>query len=943
MATDYVVRFTGQDNLSGTINQVKKNLEDVGTTSTKLDQIKQKFDKIEQSTAPLKRKLRDLKSLMAQMNFEGLSNTDLFNQMAQQAGTYADAIKDASTATSNFANDNYKLEAMVQGLTGIAGAASVATGVMSLLGKENEDVARAIQKVQAVLAILNGVQAVANVLNKDSALMLRLKQIRLAANTAATKSHTTALNANTIAENINTTANKRGTIAQNAWNVAKAIAKAICGDYTGLLLVGAGALLTYALATQNSTDKLEEQADATDKATKGLEKQQEALDNYRSVIARTTGENVGKFMQLRLEWSKLRTEAEKTQWINDNKDAFDKLGLSVNSLVAAENVFKNNTADVIKAFELRAQAAASSQLIQDAWTAYYEQLNQNQKDYDTNAARTYTYTGKTQFQSDYEFKNVRDRYGLKQGTHYDVKLVGTGSAERTVYTLNNAGVRKIESDETARIKAEAARDKSTADARAVQSRDNTLSIASEGLKESATQLSKLNIQGVFTNNNNGGNNNTNNTNNTNKGNPAQQPDQGSLAAEEAELQRLQNILRNTRFDSEEARDAAIQAVREQAEKVATMKAQLRWEVEPVVDMSDDSINGLNNQISALDKQIQEATDPNRRRELVIQRNAKIQLKEDMEIEAGLQEKEEETPEVKTKRDLYNDLKNKAYDVQSDFDDGLINFDEAQSRLAEINAQIAQLGGKPIKLEFQTNLDKINEQFSKGVSTISSVDSVVSSIKSLSQNLKDGADAWTVFVSAVNIASNVMSAITTAMELYNALSTIFTAKKTAEGVAATTASTAISTAEGVKAAADTASVAPALAATAAAKGQEAAMLDLAAASYFAAHASIPFAGFGIASGFVAGMMGIMTAQKAASSALSAFADGGIISGSTFHGDRMLARVNAGEMILNQSQQANLFRALNSGTSNGAVVSEVRIKGSDLYLALKNYNNKMSKIK
>lgn len=49
---------------------------------------------------------------MAQMNLDGLSNTDLFNRMAEQAGTYADAIGDATTATNVFANDNFKLEAM---------------------------------------------------------------------------------------------------------------------------------------------------------------------------------------------------------------------------------------------------------------------------------------------------------------------------------------------------------------------------------------------------------------------------------------------------------------------------------------------------------------------------------------------------------------------------------------------------------------------------------------------------------------------------------------------------------------------------------------------------------------------------------------------------------------------------------------------------------------
>lgn len=80
-----------------------------------------------------------------------------------------------------------------------------------------------------------------------------------------------------------------------------------------------------------------------------------------------------------------------------------------------------------------------------------------------------------------------------------------------------------------------------------------------------------------------------------------------------------------------------------------------------------------------------------------------------------------------------------------------------------------------------------------------------------------------------------------------------------------------------------------------------------------------------------------------STISSFADGGIIQGSTFHGDKMLARVNAGEMILNQKQQSNLFNVLNNGTGSKATTSVVKIKGSDIYLALSNYNSKMSKVR
>ena len=74
----------------------------------------------------------------------------------------------------------------------------------------------------------------------------------------------------------------------------------------------------------------------------------------------------------------------------------------------------------------------------------------------------------------------------------------------------------------------------------------------------------------------------------------------------------------------------------------------------------------------------------------------------------------------------------------------------------------------------------------------------------------------------------------------------------------------------------------------------------------------------------------------------FADGGIIGGNSFHGDNMFARVNAGEMILNNKQQGNLFRLLKGGNNATANTYTVKIKGSDLYAVLSNYNSKMGKI-
>ena len=77
------------------------------------------------------------------------------------------------------------------------------------------------------------------------------------ASTASTSADTVATNLNTVASGANTTATVANTTAQKAWNVAKAVAKALLGDWTGLVLVGAVALGTYALATSDSTDELE--------------------------------------------------------------------------------------------------------------------------------------------------------------------------------------------------------------------------------------------------------------------------------------------------------------------------------------------------------------------------------------------------------------------------------------------------------------------------------------------------------------------------------------------------------------------------------------------------------------------------------------------------------------------------------------------------------------
>ena len=70
-----------------------------------------------------------------------------------------------------------------------------------------------------------------------------------------------------------------------------------------------------------------------------------------------------------------------------------------------------------------------------------------------------------------------------------------------------------------------------------------------------------------------------------------------------------------------------------------------------------------------------------------------------------------------------------------------------------------------------------------------------------------------------------------------------------------------------------------------------------------------------------------------SSLPKFADGGVVGGSSFFGDKLLARVNSGEMILNQRQQARALSLIDSG--NVRVSGDVRLNGKDIFISLRNY--------
>ena len=111
-----------------------------------------------------------------------------------------------------------------------------------------------------------------------------------------------------------------------------------------------------------------------------------------------------------------------------------------------------------------------------------------------------------------------------------------------------------------------------------------------------------------------------------------------------------------------------------------------------------------------------------------------------------------------------------------------------------------------------------------------------------------------------------------------------------------------------------------------KAEATANAEVAVTGAAASAASTPIVGWLMAGAAVASVIAAMTN-------IPKFADGGIIGGSSYVGDKLLARVNSGEMILNQKQQSRLLSMTDGG--NVRVSGDVKLSGKDIFISLRNY--------
>ena len=879
--------FDGGDLVKG-FNDIKKEvkgIENAGEDAKKsLDQMLQQKN----STSNYRRQLMQLTQQLTDLtvNYRKLSDEEKqsefgvalaqrINELTAKASMFKDAMLDVQQSISESASDTANWDAFQQLIDVSTSTLQSFTGVTGLSEESVEGLTRTIAAMQTIGAASNTVIKIGNALQKQSALMLGVRRTQeLAA--------ATAIKLKTAAEVKGKAATVAATVAQKALN---AVAKA--NPYVLL----ASAVIALGTALVAFAKKSNEAKEAELNHKEALEKASEAAQNWRDKVSKAIEGPLSKYKLLAAEYKALKNTHEKTKWINDNKDAFEELGLSIDSLKSAEDAFVNNTGNVVQALIKRATAAAKQQQLTELATKYMDAKLRGEQEYASKQ------------------KNAGDE--VRSSSHSTIS--GDEYVDRTgkwVYTEQGAQ------------KANAAIKK------AAMTEANYLMEQMDALAaEIAAEMPKATLKKPTT------------TTTTSASNTTVTEDiygKDSLRAAQIEVQKLQDKLNRMDTTSPEF-EPTKQALFEAEQKVKDIQDLMKQPsiAKTLVEQYDDAVKKINGIVKEYNIGI------------IDEETAKTQIET---INAELQKLGLKPIEIKLKPvvnkgkwdgafDKDNDTKTAIDSVVKAYSLKLIDKDYAQEAIDAINVERINANLPPIHLNL--DIEGIKEGISQAMqmfdtfgslgNVVSSINSVYESFNNLSTAMDEAENSWERFMVGFDAGMKIMNVFTTILETINTLMTTFqtiqelvTAAKLKD-VAATSVQIAADT-EGAGATMTKAGANMAETATAAGK----------------AVSWIPVVGPVLAVAAIGTIMGILLSVISKSK----FANGGIVQGASKIGDFNLVRVNGGELILNQRQQKNLFDMIDKNRVNtvnntaGNVV--FTIQGDKLVGVLDNYNKKRSRM-
>mgnify|MGYP000935537798 FL=1 len=269
---------------------------------------------------------------------------------------------------------------------------------------------------------------------------------------------------------------------------------------------------------------------------------------------------------------------------------------------------------------------------------------------------------------------------------------------------------------------------------------------------------------------------------------------------------------------------------------------------------------------------------------------------------------------------------------------VVSLREAEKAGADVSEVLKKMQREAVDLDqaikiasIQADLKKYQEAVKdKTYSGIKSVAQSARHLKSAFKSLEEAFDpdsqasAWERFFAVFNSATQGLDAILSLIKMIEGLTQarqVAAAAEQALMIQQATGRTMVTATEATATATELGLTSARIAAT---QAETSADTIGAAAKAAKAHAGFPIVGVALATAAVGGLIALISSSAGK---IPKFANGGIVPGGDGSGDRVMARVNPGELILNKAQQGRLANHL---TSTGSLKVEVegRIKARDI---------------
>lgn len=287
----------------------------------------------QKATRDLGAELSELIKQLAELRAQGKQNTEEYANIAKEATNLKNAVDNVNAEIANSAKNTSNIDALAQSVQGLVGVMGIYQSVSALVGDENEDVVKTIQKLQIVTTALASITAIQNTLSKQSIVYQKAANIvrSVGINQEARAAKAQALSLVLQKQSIGVT--KLVTAAQWLWNAALA-ANPILLIVTGVgLLIGALVLLTsgmkanasatYEAAKANTAyEAVVKQTDAT---ISGIEAKRAIAQNKASIAAAKEIADLRKNGATAEEIAKKRADAEEIARQIEIKSAQDRI------------------------------------------------------------------------------------------------------------------------------------------------------------------------------------------------------------------------------------------------------------------------------------------------------------------------------------------------------------------------------------------------------------------------------------------------------------------------------------------------------------------------------------------------------------------------------------------------------------------------------------------